>query len=163
MDIIIRRALPEDAGNYTDCAISCWQAAYRGIVPDEYLNNMPADRDLKAEKYRESFAKPGDIQSYCVVSDGKMIGLLTIDIINAEIWAIYLLEEYWGKGIGKEVLDFAISEMKRMKHSALFLWVLEGNGRAKRFYERNGFRFSGIKREKEYGKALVQLRYVLYL
>ncbi len=36
MGIIIRKAIPQDANNYTVCHISCWQSAYKGIVPDEF-------------------------------------------------------------------------------------------------------------------------------
>lgn len=89
-----------------------------------------------------------------------MIGFLTIDTINAEIWAIYLTEDFWGKGYGKKILDFAINDLKRLEHKEIFLWVLEENNRAKRFYEKNDFYFSGTTREREYGKPLVQLRYV---
>ena len=42
--IKIRKAVPEDANDYAACVISCWQSAYRGIVPDDYLNNMSAKK-----------------------------------------------------------------------------------------------------------------------
>jgi len=46
---------------------------------------------------------------------------------------------------------------------SFYLWVLEGNNRARQFYEKNGFYFDGTIREREYGKLLVQLKYVLRL
>lgn len=160
MDIIIRKALPEDAYDYAMCGISCWQSAYKGIVPDEYLDNMPTGIEQRIEDFRESFANPGDIQSYCVMYADKMIGFLVIDIANANIWAIYLIEDFWGKGYGKNILDFAVNELKYIGHKKIYLWVLEENNRARRFYEKHGFIFDGETREKTYGKPLVQFQYV---
>jgi len=157
---MIRKASPEDAYDYAVCGISCWRSAYKGIVPDEYLSNMLLETEQRAENFRKSFADPGCIQSYCVMRDEKMIGFLTMDIANANIWTIYLLEDFWGKGYGKKILNFAASKLKCMEHKEISLWVLEENNRARRFYEKNGFCFNGEKREREYGKSLVQLKYI---
>lgn len=61
------------------------------------------------------------------------------------------------------MLDFAVNELKSMGHKEIFLWVLEENNKARRCYEKHGFRFDGTKREVTYCKLLVQLRYVLDL
>ena len=47
MNIVIRRALPDEASEYTICHTNCWHAAYKGIIPDEYLNNMLSDLEQK--------------------------------------------------------------------------------------------------------------------
>ena len=91
-----------------------------------------------------------------------MIGFLTIHKKDGEIWAIYLLEEFRSKGYGKEILNFAITELKSIGHKTIVLWVFEENHKARRFYEKNGLRFDGTKRENDrYGKMLVQIRYEL--
>lgn len=168
MEINIRKALPEDAYNYTDCHISCFQSAYKGIVPDEYLKNMLAEKEQRVEKYKKSLTDPGNCEYYCVVYTKRMLGFLIINKSRnedksgiGEIWAIYLIEEFRGKGHGKEMLNFAINELKRVEQKEIFLWVFEENIRARRFYEKHNFSFDGIKREVKYGKPLVQLRYVL--
>jgi len=56
-----------------------------------------------------------------------------------EIVAIYLLESYWGRGFGKRLMGFALSEIRRLGYESVFLWVLEENRRARRFYETCGF------------------------
>ena len=170
MEITIRKALPEDADIYTVCHISCFQSAYKGIVPDEYLDNMSAEKEQRFERYKKTLTDPGDCEYYCVMHEERMIGWLIINKSHdedktgiCEIWAIYLMEEFWGKGYGKEMLDFAINELKRVEPKEIFLWVFEENNRARRFYEKYGFGFDGTKREVKYGKPLVQLRYVLDL
>jgi len=163
MKIIIRKALPNDAYNYADCVISCWQSAYKEIVPDEFLSNMLAEKEQWIEKYRKALTDPGDCKYYCVMYSERMIGFLIIHKNDGEIWAIYLIKEFWGKGFGKEMLDFAINELKCAGHKNISLWVFEENKRARRFYEKNNLYFDGTKREATYGKLLVQLKYVLNL
>ena len=109
MEITIRKALPEDAYDYTICHISCFQSAYKGIVPDEYMANMLAEKEQRCERYKTTLADPGDCEYYCVMYAERMIGWLIINKNRAEdqsgiceIWAIYLMEEFWGKGYGKE-------------------------------------------------------------
>ena len=161
MKITIRKALPEDDYDYADCVISCWQTAYKGIVSDDFLNSMLIEREQLAERFRKNLTNT-DLETYCVIFENKMIGFLVIHKNDGEIWAIYLIEEFRSKGYGKEMLDFAISELKRIGHKKISLWVFEENNRARQFYEKNGFNFDGTKRENDkYGKMLVQLRYML--
>lgn len=128
---------------------------------------MSVEREQRFERYKNALSSPGDCDYYCVMYDKKMIGFLIIKSRDegktgaGEIWAIYLIEEYCGKGYGKELLDFEIGELKGMGYNEISLWVFEDNKRARRFYEKNGFRFDGTKRVMTYGKPLVQLKYIL--
>ncbi len=167
MGITIRKALPEDAYDYTVCLISCWQSAYKGIVPDEFLENMLKEKEQRVERYRKNLTDPGECEYYCVMYSERMIGFLIINkSFNKDksgiggIWAVYLIEEFRGKGYGEEMLNFAINELKRAEQKEIFLWVFEENNRARRFYEKHSFSFDGTKREVKYGKPLVELRYV---
>ena len=170
MKLTIRKAVPEDAAAFTDCAISCWQSAYKGIVPDDFLCNMSATRAERVKKHTHALTNPGNCVYYCVMHEEKMVGLLIINKNRndntpdtGEIWAIYLVEEYRGKGFGKELLDFQINELKGMGCKQIYLWVFEENHRARRFYEKHGFSFTGVTREvSKYGKPLIQVEYVQY-
>ena len=160
MGITIRKAFPEDANSLNDCIISCWLSAYKGIVPDEYLSNMLAEKDNRAKKCKDNLINPGNCEYFCVFYKNKMIGFLIIHKTDGEIWAIYLVEEFCGKGYGKKVFDFAINELRLLGHTQISLWVFEENNRARRFYEKHNFYFDRKKREMTYGKPLVQLKYV---
>ena len=105
MEITIRKALLEDACDLTDCLISCWLSAYKEIVPNEYLSKMPTERDNRVERWKNNITDPGDCVHYCVLYAEKMIGFLTIHKKDGDIWSIYLIEEFCGKGYGKEVLE----------------------------------------------------------
>jgi len=163
MSITIRKALLEDAYNYTDCFIACLQTAYKGIVSDDFLNNLSVEKEQRAEKFRKSLTNP-EIDVYCVTFEKEMIGFLTTHKIDSEIWSIYLLEEFRGKGHGKVMLDFALESLQHIGHKKITLWVFEENIRARRFYENNGLIFDGMKRDTtNYGKPLIQLRYTQIL
>ena len=170
MEINIRKALPEDAHDYTDCHISIWQSAYKGIVPDNYLDNMPAEKEQHTKRYKDTLTNPGSCEYFCVMKSERMIGfIITNKSVGenktniGEIWAVYLREEFWGTGYGKEMLDFAVYNLICANSDEIFLWVFEDNIRARRFYEKNNFRFDGTQREVDWygGVPLVQLKYVL--
>ena len=76
--------------------------------------------------------------------------------------SLYLLPEYMGKGYGNRLLETAVTELRKQGYANVFLWVLEENDRARRFYERFGFSPTGDITEIELGgKALREIRYVL--
>ncbi|MCL2030311.1 MAG: GNAT family N-acetyltransferase [Oscillospiraceae bacterium] len=168
MDIHIRKARPEDAHPYAANHVACWQAAYQGILPDEYLNAMPVEK--MAERNRQTLSDPGLCRYYCVEQDGRMIGRLITcescdeDKSNAgEIAAIYLLDAFWGKGYGRKLMDFALADLTSQGYDEAILWVLEPNHRARRFYEKCGFALDGAQKEIHIGQPHTELRYTLAL
>ncbi|WP_243400618.1 GNAT family N-acetyltransferase [Arthrobacter sp. Bz4] len=54
-----------------------------------------------------------------------------------ELHHIYTLAASHGTGLGQRLLDTAI------ENRAAYLWILNGNPRAERFYRRNGFEPDG--------------------
>ena len=169
MDIVIRKALCDDAYDYANCHISCWLSAYKGIVSDEFLQSMPDEIENRAERYREAFINPGSCEYYCVEYEGKMIGFLFFGKSSDEdkphagdVIAIYLLQEFWGKGFGWAMMDYAVERLKQLGYNEILLWTFEKNDRAKRFYEKYGFTHDGELKELSYwGDPMTLVRYVL--
>lgn len=62
-----------------------------------------------------------------------------IDLAAFEIERIYVLKEYFGKGLGQFLMDAAMDIAKKMLPTNIWLGVWEKNARAIRFYEKNGF------------------------
>ena len=75
---------------------------------------------------------------------------------GAEIIAIHSLPESWGSGLGQAMLTGA---MEQIGDQPVFLWAFEENKRARRFYEKNGFRWDGSERVSEFDGAM-EVRYV---
>lgn len=163
MNITIRLAKPEDAYERAACHVSSWRSAYKNIVPDEVLDNLSIGE--RAERFNQ-YLENKDNFFYCTIYDGKIIGNFNFcksrdeDKPNAgEIVGFYLIEEFWGKGVGKKMMNYSIDTLKNMGYNEVILWVLEENGRARRFYEKCGFVFDGTKKEITIGKPLIEIRY----
>ena len=75
---------------------------------------------------------------------------------GAEIVALHSLPESWGSGLGAAMLAEA---MDRIGNRPVFLWAFKENARARRFYEKHGFRWDGNERISEFDGA-VEVRYM---
>ncbi len=116
-----------------------WKFAYKGIIPQEYLDSIPVG------KWVVNLDKPNQ-NSLIAIENDKVIGTVNFgksrfnDFADyGEIVAIYFLPEYIGKGYGKVLLKSAVKELFRLGYYDVFLWVLKDNTRARNFYERFGF------------------------
>lgn len=138
-----------------------WKYAYKGIIPQDYLNSIPAGR------WAASFDHP-DWHTLVCTEQGKLVGTSSFCKSGfeqfagwGEIISIYLLPDYMGKGFGKPLLQAAIVELKKMGYNNIFLWALEENLRAERFYEKAGFsRTEDYLEDNIGGKALREVRYI---
>jgi RimJ/RimL family protein N-acetyltransferase len=74
--------------------------------------------------------------------DGRSVGVAAVD--GAWLQGFYVLPEYWGTGVAGELHDAAV------ELGANRLWCLEDNHRARRFYEKRGWRLNGESRVVEY-------------
>jgi GNAT superfamily N-acetyltransferase len=165
-DVVCRPATPADVPAIAAVRIRSWQAAYRGSVPQDYLDAL----DVDAETARRT-GRPVDGQHVAVV-DGSVVGWLGVGPYRAdegedvpgpscgEIEAIYALPDVWGRGVGRRLLGYGLGELRRLGLSPVLLWVLVANERARRFYERAGFRADGPVVGFEVGGAtLPEMRY----
>lgn len=139
-----------------------WRYAYRGIIPQGYL-----DKILKGH-WSKNF-DIADWNTVICIYDGKYIGTSSFCKSRfekyknlGEVISIYLLPEYIGLGYGKKLLDFVIEQLKEKGYNEAFLWVLEENEKARNFYEKYGFKLDNDYLEDTIGgKKLKEVRYVL--
>ena len=61
----------------------------------------------------------------------------------AELYALYVAPAYWSTGTGRALIGRVLEEAQAEGYPRILLWVLEQNARARRFYERAGFRQRG--------------------
>ncbi len=139
----------------------CWKSAYKGIVPQDYLDSIPEGR------WAPNLDKQGRSTLVCI-DNGKIVGTSFFCKSRfeqypgwGEIVSIYLLPDYIGKGYGKILMDAVLSELKVQGYEDVFLWVLEENFRARHFYEKYGFLpTNDVSDVNIGGKALREIRYV---
>lgn len=120
-----------------------WKYAYQGIIPQNYLESISAGQWVEhlEEKGRHTLLMIENhtfigTSSYSASRYKKLDGF-------GEIVSIYLLPEYMGKGYGKQLLAAAVDGLAQLGYRDIFLWVLEENRRARKFYENAGFLCSG--------------------
>ncbi|MFJ7771899.1 GNAT family N-acetyltransferase [Streptomyces sp. NPDC097107] len=145
-----------------------WQTAYRGLMPQPYLDRLDVSED--AARRRDLFARAPDEVVNLVAEDGggEVVGWachgpyrdgeqLTAD---AELYALYVDTGRFGTGVGQALLRESVRRCTAAGHARMLLWVLEGNARARRFYERSGFRADGAEEPFEVdGVAVPEVRY----
>ncbi|WP_102398756.1 GNAT family N-acetyltransferase [Haloimpatiens massiliensis] len=162
----VRYADVDDAKILGQIHSESWKVAYKGVVPDEVLNNITAE---KRQKYFEKALTEGWEEDAIIFKDDKAVGLICIGKCRdedkeefwGEIWGIYLLPEYWNMGIGFELINWGLNELKRRNYKKIALWVLEGNLNARNFYEKMGFKHDGTIKKITIGKTLNEYRYVI--
>lgn len=135
-----------------------WQETYPGLVDAGYLAGVTLDKCLQiARKWRENIlvAKDGDrvigFVGYGVYRDDTMPGY-------GEIYSLYVLADYHGRKVGYALMNAALAQLRAYPKVAL--WVLKGNERAIRFYERYGFRADGAEADILLGTPNKELRMV---
>lgn len=137
-----------------------WKYAYKGIVPQAYLDSIPAGQWV-------SKLDQEGVASLVAVEDGKLIGTSSYGKSRwaefgeyGEIISIYFLPQYMGRGYGRKLLCAAVSKLQGLGFEDIFLWVLEENERARKFYERCGFNKTGHDMKHEIGgKMLREIQY----
>ena len=70
--------------------------------------------------------------------------------------ALYVVPEAWGSGVAAALHEEAVASMRELGCRAT-LWVVEGNTRARRFYEREGWTADGETKSSMFD--LRELRY----
>lgn len=168
MDVTCRPATDADVDRIAEVRVRSWQEAYRGIVPQPVLDRM----DPAAEAARRRGRGPAG--QHVAELDGRVVGWLAVGAYrtdqddsgpvppagSGEVNAVYVLPAAWGRGAGRELLAYGLGELRGQGLVPVLLWVFAANERARRFYERAGFRADGGTHDYEIGGAtLPEVRY----
>ena len=167
--MITRVAAVEDAAAIAQIHVRSWQQAYRGLIPQAYLDALdPASRALIWCRSIAGQSPP--TQAALVIADSEQIlGFAHIcptrddDAQNnavGELTSIYLHPDAWGNGLGHQLMAEALELLREAGNTEVTLWVLEGNARAIHFYEANGWSLDGaIKRATIADTTVTEVRY----
>ncbi|MEV5102236.1 GNAT family N-acetyltransferase [Streptomyces massasporeus] len=164
----IREMTLADCEGVAEVRVGGWRSAYRGLVPQSYLDGLSVEEDAQ---WRRRHLAQGDGRVVNLVAEGtggEIVGwachgpyrdgeVLTED---AELYAIYVHPDQVGRGVGRALLTESVARCRAAGHGRLLLWVLKENDRARRFYERAGFRADGAEEPFEVdGVAVPEVRY----
>lgn len=159
-----------DTSTVGEVHVRAWQEAYRGVMPDEYLDGLRSED--RADMWRRSIEADRSGQCDVITLDGQVAGFAAYgpernidDPTRGELYAINLHPDNWRRGLGRQLLRHATADLSRQGFTEAVLWVEASNDRARRFYETEGWLFDGTERtdtvqgatvdEVRYGRALV--------
>lgn len=145
---IIRSAQASDVAAISLLHVRAWQLAYRGRMPDEFLDSLdPASR---AEVWMKAL---GNADRLVLVADSSagILGFCSLipsrdedaSPATGEIEAIYVHPDRLRSGIGSLLLDRIIIAARSRSFRQLSLWMLDGNAAALAFYQARGFLLDG--------------------
>ncbi len=145
--ITYRKADVEDALAVAKVHVESWRKSFAGIVPQEFLDNLTVEKREPA--FRQRF---GDANYKMFVAETAKDGIVGFAdfgaaresdfAFEAELYAIYLLREFQGKGIGENLFRLCQKEMSANGFDSMFLIALEVSP-YKSFYEKMGGKIVG--------------------
>ena len=167
----VRRARPEDAAEIAAVHVRTWQAAYEHVFGAERLAGLdPERRRLGWERALSERFEEEDV--FVAEQDGTVVAFASAGAARdepgeGELYAIYALPEAWGGGAGSALMREALAALRGRGFLDAILWVLEDNPRARRFYEREGWRLDdgewARKVEPHLGVDVAEVRYRITL
>ncbi|MEU9835512.1 GNAT family N-acetyltransferase [Streptosporangium sp. NPDC048047] len=151
MDFKIRTGAPDDVAAVERVRVTTWRTAYRGLMPDDYLDALGVDPDRVAQMERGLANALAEGRTPLVVAEtgGEVAGFVNFnrcrdeEIGGGEVFALYVLPETQSAGLGRALLADAVTRLRAAGHEEIGLWVATRNDRSRRFYERFGFVPSG--------------------
>jgi ribosomal protein S18 acetylase RimI-like enzyme len=165
----VRPATVDDAAAYVRCHMACLSQTYATIMPPAFFAEHRRDIPRQIVQTREDWARADGVQVDGVRSSeaeartrswvaldggGNTVGVarsgpgpqdweVTLGAptpsVQFELHHIYTLQQTHGSGLGQRLLDQAVGQRDA------YLWILDGNERARRFYVRNGFTPDGVE------------------
>jgi GNAT superfamily N-acetyltransferase len=158
---VIRAATRADAPEISAVQRAAWVAAYSDLISAEIIDRVTAPDD--GARIRQTFrTRPWQRMTVGVDPDsGRVLGYASygpeVDVLGtlwphpmtsagaagevAELYALYVHPDWWSAGTGTALMSGVLAHTAR--YPVTTLWVLEGNARARAFYERCGFSADG--------------------
>jgi ribosomal protein S18 acetylase RimI-like enzyme len=166
--MIVRPVAPGDIPRIADLHVSCWQHAYPGLLPQPFLDGL--SRERRERQWAHALARQtctlamaedaGEVLGFAAYGRCRDVGAAPAD---HELWALHVAAGHWRQGIGKLLWERVQQDFMAAGAQSISLWVLEGNDRARKFYEAVGFGLQpeSVKVENIGGADAVEVRYAM--
>lgn len=143
----VRRAVPGDAAGVAEVHVASWQVGYAGLLPDDLLARLSVEE--RTRSWTTNLAASDGRCTLVALDDGdRVLGFASVGPDRdddaapgtGELWALYAHPDSWRRGVGSSLMGAATDELVTRGFDRATLWVLTSNDRARRFYERHGWR-----------------------
>ena len=144
MTVLIRDAVPDDAGAIARMHLQSWVEAYSDLLPAAYWRTDSVERRTQRWRANLTAPQPG-VATRIALRDGTLLGSATVGparpnptagdpVRDRELYALYVLAAEHGSGLAQRLVD-AVLEPDEPAEA----WVFEANPRARAFYARHRF------------------------
>jgi len=164
-DIVVRPATSADAAAISAVHRESWRTTYAGILP---LEVIAREADRKSEESWRRWLDNADRASATLVAErpgGTLVGFsfcgaarAPLEGLEAEIYALYVLQPDQRQGIGRELVRASARHFVRLGLFGFYLWVLKAN-RARFFYDALGGQVIAEKTEQLGGHPFNEIAY----
>ena len=148
----VRMAKAADMALAANIMVTSFRTAFADFVSPETMNACTDPDNCRA--MLENIYHQGKIR-FLIGSDRGFLCWSDTEA-GTELVALHSLPESWGTGLGHAMLTDALQQIG---DRPVFLWAFKENVRARRFYEKHGFRWDGSERTSQFDGAL-EVRYV---
>jgi len=159
----IRPARAIDSAAIGRVYVDSWRTSYAGLLPDDYLARLSYLEQESA--WRLQLARPGLATFVAEDGAGQIVGFASggaertgTGTYFAELYTLYLLEDYHGRGIGRSLVGAFSARIMRIGFRSMLVWVLQGNP-ARRFYARLGGQMLQTRPVRAGGTTLMEVAY----
>ncbi len=146
----IREATIADADELGRIAGRSWEATYRGMIPDEVLDDWIASASDGWRQALGSRDADTTTRSWVAVRDGRLLGFAVTAPARSnwlpppdgagELTNLYLDPEVIGSGAGRPLYERAVGDLRDRGFNPLVVWAFRDNRAARGFYEHMGLR-----------------------
>ena len=151
-DVVFRPVHESDASDIYAVAMEAWRYTYRTIFDQQFIEDF-VNQHYAPEATLSLFPRirSGSMFFHVAEHESKIIGFcnIGIDKQNAELFRIYLLPTFIGKGLGHKLLELGEAFLVQHGIDSYFCFVHKNNEIGKQFYIRSGFKHNSEKDKDE--------------
>lgn len=141
MSYTVRKAIPGEEEETAKLNIRTWQAAYRGIVDEAFLDALGSQTEKRTARFRREIQ---DGRVFVAAEKGKLIGFASCGAARdkefeglGELYGLYVMPENQHAGVGRALVDAVRGELFRLGYNRFIISCLSENS-AVGFYRRMG-------------------------
>lgn len=160
--MLIRKANIYDISDIAKVHVEAWNTTYDRIMSEEYLEGFTFER---RKKFWLKFINDGKSVYVVEEKSGEIVGFAVPKVIRSaksdpvgEISAMYILDKYQRRGIGKKMLITCAKLLRNVEVNRMIVWVLKENP-ACGFYKAVGGEEVDARIDRVDNKDLLKLAY----